>query len=363
MVGLPDRRPAASGHAITTPRPAASDSRLRINAQVAVAFLVSSILLGMGWGVLAGTAIAQTPSTVPMIRPIQVDRAAFAGFARVADAVIAVGERGIVARLGDPKGQWVTQRLPTNRNFTAVAAHAEGLVVAVGHSGMIFVSTDAGVNWRAVESQIIESVNPRKEALLSVAIDSDRRVFVTGAFGMMLVSTDLGKTWRRLKPFGDDFEWHLYSLHQDPLSRSWWIAAEAGTLAESADGLLWKELSSPYKGSFFGGLVTQMGARIAFGMRGQIFRQSQRQGQWQNLPVPTTVAWMAGRVLKDGRVVLLGDQGMVAISVDDGRTFSVQKLWDGSLTDLVETADGSIWIAGVFGLRQFDQRFGLKGSS
>lgn len=334
-----------------------------MNAQVAVAFLVSSILLGIGWGARAGTAIGPTPSTATMIRSIQVDRASFAGFARVADAVIAVGERGIVARLSDSKGQWVTQRLPTNRNFTAVAAHAEGLVVAVGHSGVIFVSSDAGMNWRAVEPKTIESVNPRKEALLSVAIDSERRVFVTGAFGIMLVSTDLGKTWRRLKPFGDDFEWHFYSLHQDPLSRGWWIAAEAGTLAESADGLLWKELSSPYKGSFFGGVVTQMGARIAFGMRGQIFRQSQRQGQWQNLPVPTTVAWMAGRVLKDGRVVLLGDQGMVAVSLDDGRTFSVQKLWDGSLTDLVETADGSIWISGIFGLKQFNQRFGSKGST
>lgn len=334
-----------------------------MNAQVAVAFLVSSILLGIGWGARAGTAIGPMPSTATMIRSIQVDRASFAGFARVADAVIAVGERGIVARLSDSKGQWVTQRLPTNRNFTAVAAHAEGLVVAVGHSGVIFVSSDAGMNWRAVEPKTIESVNPRKEALLSVAIDSERRVFVTGAFGIMLVSTDLGKTWRRLKPFGDDFEWHFYSLHQDPLSRGWWIAAEAGTLAESADGLLWKELSSPYKGSFFGGVVTQMGARIAFGMRGQIFRQSQRQGQWQNLPVPTTVAWMAGRVLKDGRVVLLGDQGMVAVSLDDGRTFSVQKLWDGSLTDLVETADGSIWISGIFGLKQFNQRFGSKGST
>ena len=363
MVGLPDRRPAASGHAITTLRPAASDSRLRLNAQVAVAFLVSSILVGVGWSALIGTAVAQTSSAVPMIRPIQVDRAFFAGFARVADAVIAVGERGLVARLVDSKTQWSTQRLPTNRNFTAVAAHSEGLVVAVGHSGMIFVSSDAGVNWSAVDPKIIETVNPRKEALLSVAIDSDRRVFVTGAFGIMLVSTDLGKSWRRLKPFGDDFEWHLYSLHQDPLSRSWWIAAEAGTLAESADGMIWKELSPPYKGSFFGGLVTQMGARIAFGMRGQIFRQSQRQGQWQNLPVPTTVAWMSGRVLKDGRVVLLGDQGMVAISADDGRTFSVQKLWDGSLTDLVEATDGSIWVSGVFGLKQFDQRFVPKGSS
>ncbi len=363
MVGLPDRRPAASGYAITTARPAVSYSRLRMTAQVAVVFFVGVILLGAGLVSGSVPAQAQPAPSVSMIRPIQVDRAAFAAFARVGDAVIAVGERGVIARLSDAKGQWVTQRLPTNRNFTAVATHSEGLVVAVGHSGMIFVSTDAGVNWKGVETTIIEAINPRKEALLSVAIDAERRIFVTGAFGIMLASTDLGKTWRRIKPFGDDFEWHLYSLIQDTLSRTWWIAAEAGTLAESGDGMLWKELSSPYKGSFFGGLVTQMGARIAFGMRGQIFRQSQRQGQWQNLPVPTTAAWMAGRVLKDGRVVLLGDQGMIAISSDDGRTFSVQKLWDGSLTDLTETADGAIWVSGVFGLKQFDQRFNPKGAS
>ncbi|MEN9772148.1 MAG: hypothetical protein RJA58_791 [Pseudomonadota bacterium] len=362
MVGLPDRCPAASGYTIKTSRPAASYSRLRANAQVAVVFLVSSILFVAGLLAGIGTANAQSAQT-PMIRPIQIDRASFAAFARVADTVIAVGERGVIARRTESTGQWFTQRLPTNRNFTAVAAHPEGLVVAVGHSGMIFVSSDAGATWTAVASQVIEAVNPRKEALLAVAIDSDRRILVTGAFGIMLTSTNLGKTWQRLKPFGDDFEWHLYSITQDALTRGWWIAAEAGTLADSADGFVWRELPSPYKGSFFGGLVTQMGARIAFGMRGQIFRQSQRQGQWQNLPVTTTAAWMAGRVLKDGRVVLLGDQGMVAISQDDGRTFSVQKLWDGSLTDLIETSDGSIWISGVFGLKQFDQRLHPKGAS
>jgi photosystem II stability/assembly factor-like uncharacterized protein len=91
-------------------------------------------------------------------------------------------------------------------------------------------------------------------------------------------------------------------------------------------------------------------------MRGQIFRQSQRGGAWSALPVPTTVAWMSGRVLTDGRVVLLGDQGHVAVSNDDGRSFAVKKIWTGSLTDLIETPRGDLYVSGVFGIRLFNSR-------
>jgi hypothetical protein len=62
-------------------------------------------------------------------------------------------------------------------------------------------------------------------------------------------------------------------------------------------------------------------------------------------------------VLSDGRIILLGDQGHVAVSNDDGRSFTVKKIWTGSLTDLVETLDGNLWVSGVFGIRKFNSQF------
>jgi len=305
----------------------------------------------------SATNPASTPAkpfrlnTDQLVRPIAVDRATFFAFTQTREGIIAAGERGLIARLDiastrtqpaeSGTSAWATSRLPTNRNLTAIASHTEGLVAAVGHSGVIFVSTDFGKNWQAVPNEIIES---------------NRRILVAGAFGLMATSSDLGKSWQRVKPLGDGFDWHIYGLVNDPLSGSLWMVGESGTLAESPNGLAWREQRSPYQGSFFGGVVTKMGARIAFGMRGQIFRQSQRGGAWSALSVPTTVAWMSGRVLTDGRVVLLGDQGHVAVSNDDGRSFTVKKIWTGSLTDLIETPRGDLYISGVFGIRLFNSR-------
>lgn len=335
MVRFPDRRAASQGCPI-------SPDRRRLLRHVAA------------WGSVACFGATVRPAwTADGLRPISVDRAAFIGLAASGEAMLACGERGLLARRETGQPNWRPIRLDTRRSFTAIAAHTEGLAVAVGHAGMIAVSRDHGRTWQLVDDPILKSINPRREALLSVVIDAERRILVVGAFGVMARSLDQGRSWQMMKPFGDDFEWHLYGITLDPVHRAWLMVGESGTLAESADGLVWREAVGPYKGSLFGAVVSRMGARIIFGMRGQIFRQSRPGTEWKNLAVPTTVAWMSGRVLNDGRIVLLGDQGMVAVSSDDGRSFDVRKLWDGSLADAIEAPDG-IWIAGVFGLRRFD---------
>jgi photosystem II stability/assembly factor-like uncharacterized protein len=306
------------------------------------------------WGSAALTGAVTGPLALASgLRAIDVARASFVGLATTSEGILACGERGLIARKDSGESRWQTSRVGSTRSFTALAAHTEGLAVAVGHSGMIAVSRDHGRAWQLVDDAQLKAINPRREAFLTVAIDAERRIFLAGAFGVMARSFDLGQSWQPMKPFGDDFEWHLYGMIHDPVHRNWILAGESGTLAESADGLAWRETTSPYKGSLFGGVVSRMGARIIFGMRGQIFRQSRPGSEWKHLPVPTSVAWMAGRSLSDGRLLLLGDQGTVAVSADDGRSFEVRKLWDGSLADAIEAADG-IWIAGVFGLRRFD---------
>jgi photosystem II stability/assembly factor-like uncharacterized protein len=287
-------------------------------------------------------------------RAIAVDRASFFGLAQSGGVALACGERGLIARLESDSNQWKTQRLATQRSLTAIAMHTEGLAVVVGHSGVIFVSQDFGQQWQAVSDSLLKTVNPNREALLTVGIDANRRILVGGAFGVMASSSDLGKTWSPLQPLGDGFEWHVYHLSLDDTQRAWMLLGESGTVAESPNGAFWRELRTPYQGSFFGGLSTQMGARIIFGMRGRIYRQSRAGADWQLLEVPTTMAWMAGRVLKDGRIVLVGDQGMTAVSNDDGRRFSVQKTWDASLSDLIELPSGVLWISGKLGLKAFD---------
>ncbi len=346
MVGLSDRRASASGNPLTLL------TRRR--------FLKRLSHLGKALFVFsqAPLALAQTSGQGPSSSgPVAIDRASFFGLARVGSILLACGERGLIAR-STPESHWQVTRLPTPRNFTALAAHPSGLAVTVGHSGVIFVSEDAGQQWRAVPEAIRRTFNPNQDALLTVAIDAERRVIVGGAFGRMAQSTNLGKSWSAIKPLGDDFEWHIYQLCVDPIRRSWLMVGESGTLAESPDGLTWREMSSPYAGSFFGAVLTSQGTRIVFGMRGRIYRQANPPGTWQPIEVPTTMAWMSGRQLSDGRIMLVGDQGMTAISDNDGQHFRLEKRWDASLSDLMESSDGRLWIAGKAGLKSFESNAG-----
>ncbi len=345
MVRFPDRRTPTSRNPLSHKQRRTFLKRLAESSQ---ALFVLSGLPTAAW------ASSDPPLRKSGTRPIAVDRAAFFGIAQAGSVALACGERGLMARMELARNSWQTTRLPTERSFTAIAMHTEGLAVAVGHNGVIFVSQDFGQQWQAVPDTTIKSINPNYEAWLTVGIDANRRILVGGAFGIVASSSDLGKTWSTVQPLGDGFDWHVYHLSLDDTQRAWLLLGESGTVAESPNGMFWRELRTPYEGSFFGGLTTQMGARIIFGMRGRIYRQSRPGADWQLLEVPTTMAWMAGRVLKDGRIVLVGDQGMTAVSNDDGRRFSVQKTWDASLSDLIETPSGELWISGKLGLKAFD---------
>lgn len=349
MVGFPDRRPQASWH------PLEHFPRRKLIKGI---FALGPVFCAPA-ALFASNANAEPKKgeSASSAKSIAVDRAVFFAFAQAADVALACGERGLIAYWDASRSSWITRQLATRKNFTAMALHTEGLAAAVGHSGVIFVSQNFGKNWEPVAETERHRINPNKEALLTVAIDRNRRIIVAGAFGVMATSSDLGKSWSTIKPFGADFDLHLYHLAADDGKQSWMVTGESGTLGESSSALSWRQLPSPYQGSLFGGLFTPMGARIVFGMRGQIFRQSNAQSAWQPLQVPTTVAWMAGRALKDGRIVLVGDQGMVAVSRDDGRRFEVQKVWESSLADIFESPDQRLWVAGRSGLKAFDRDF------
>ena len=343
MVGLSDRRASASGNTLDPSR--RRHALLRLTEFGGALFALS---------LSPAHALAGSPGvgTGPTAGQNRLVRASFFGLARTGDTLLSCGERGLVARY-TPQRSWQIERLSTARNLTAIAAHPSGLAITVGHSGVIFVSQNFGQHWQPVPEKMRRHINPNHDAWLTVAIDADRRIVVGGAFGRMAHSADLGKTWTAVKPLGSDFEWHIYQLSVDVSRSSWLMVGESGTLAESGNGLAWREIPSPYAGSFFGGIITRRGSRIAFGMRGRIYRQMRGSSTWQLIEVPTTMSWMAGREFAEGQIMLVGDQGTIAVSQSDGEQFTVQKFWEGSLADLHESPDGQLWIAGKSGLKLF----------
>jgi len=302
--------------------------------------MLSAVSLAM----LPGRLSASTP------RPIRHDRASFFALATSGSALVAAGERGVIARSTDAGLNWTIGRLSTSRNLTTVVGNNQGIAVAAGHGGALFRSTDQGLNWTAVSDAEIERINPEREPILCGLIDHQGTISLGGAFGLLIESDDGAMTWRRSEPVAADFDRHVYGIFASADGEDRWLVGESGTLAWRARGKTWKLLESPYSGSFFGGLITPGDATLVFGMRGAIYRRAQGEHSWRQCPCPQPIAWMAGRALPGRRIVLVGDQGWIAVSDDDGFSIDLHRVADASLSDLIAHRDGAISLAGVQGL-------------
>src|SRR4029077_19611005 len=102
-----------------------------------------------------------------------------------------------------------------------------------------------------------------------------------------------------------------------------YIAGEAGHLYRSDDGgSNWRELSSPYEGSFFGVLPLPGEAVLAFGLRGNLYRSEDAGSSWRKIETGT-VAMLDGAARFDERVAIVGLSGVVLVSHDGGHTVTL----------------------------------------
>ncbi len=132
------------------------------------------------------------------------------------------------------------------------------------------------------------------------------------------------------------------------------ILGEAGTVLVSSDrGERWTALASPYKGSFFGGVVAAVGAVVAFGLRGRIYRSTDAGKSWVQVASPGEASLMGGTRLADGTLVLAGAAGTALVSRDHGKSF--QRLETRTTRAFSKAVDGgpqALMIMGEAGARR-----------
>src|SRR3954464_10236940 len=87
------------------------------------------------------------------------------------------------------------------------------------------------------------------------------------------------------------------------------------------EGATWSPLASPYKGSFFGGVVADDGAVVAYGLRGRIYRRTDGGSTWSAVDNASLAALMGCTRLPDGALVLAGAAWTALVSRDAGRSF------------------------------------------
>lgn len=284
--------------------------------QLACGLLATCVVFGTSAQVSADSApkTAYSPSFVPT----KVNRISLFDVVWAGGGLLAVGERGVVFRSSDSGATWKAQRTPTMRTLAGVAFNDEKNGVAVGHGATILRTVDGGGNWQQV---VVDDAG--KDSLLGVAALGETRIVAYGSFGLYLESNDNGQTWKRHKIIDGEFDRHISQVVK--VGEKFLLVGESATLALSDDATTWKRMESPYKGSWFGGLMTKGGAWLIYGMRGNVYRSENAGADWTKIEVGGQQSLMNGRVLEDGRIVLVGISGKIVISNDDGVNFAPLK--------------------------------------
>jgi photosystem II stability/assembly factor-like uncharacterized protein len=317
--------------------------------------------------VLALADIIETPSMPTLLAPANLLNDAD----RAGQRIVAAGERGHIIFSDDGGETWVQSQVPVSLTLTGIDFGSETHGWAVGHSGVVLATENAGESWdlqltgvdaaklaietrkeeiEAMEARIEEAPEEEVDDLewalddlifslenmeadldigpvnpfLDVWFENETHGFVVGAYGMFLRTTDGGETWR---DWGANLDnprsFHLNSITQIT-GGGLVVAGEAGQIFVSADnGDTWETRESPYEGSLFGALGTGNANEIlVFGLRGNTFKSTDFGRSWTVVPNEGGTTLNNGAVAEDGRITLVGNSGAVLMSSDGGESFS-----------------------------------------
>ncbi len=332
-------------------------------------FAVAAFALAVAPQALAQDPAATDPAARPSVIAPLAAKSLLLDLAWAGPRVVAVGERGHVLYSVDAGRTWTQVQVPTSANLTAVYFADAKNGWAVGHAQTILRTQDGGDTWDLSHFEPEEA-----EPFLDVSFGDGLRGLVVGAYGVIYSTTDGGSVWShvpfepqslpgaaKVEPTADDmeadvdlgFEFHLNALARGPGQRLY-LGAEAGRLFRSDDdGASWRELPSPYDGSFHGILPLDGEALLAFGLRGNLFRSEDGGMNWTAIETGTSVLLDSGARVDERTVVIAGMAGVMLVSRDAGKTFALTQQDDRkAISAISSSGDGALIVAGEGGVRR-----------
>lgn len=279
-------------------------------------------------------------------------------------ALVAVGDQGVVMRSTDQGQHWQQQPTPFSVMLTSIFFSDAQHAWLTGHDGLLAASRDGGISWtplldgnqvnqlrlqrlqeRVAELQSLADAEP-DNALLAEQLDNalwyaddaavaveegpsvplldvwfanEHRGFALGGYGLLLKTEDGGQHWAY---WGDRLDnpdnFHLNAMMADHRG-DLYIAGEAGLLFRSQDGGdSWSRIETPYDGSFFS--ITEFKQQLfLMGLRGHLYRSVDGL-DWQTVDTGYN-ATLLSAVADTQKLVLLGQGGLILES-SDGQHFT-----------------------------------------
>lgn len=282
--------------------------------------------------------------------------------------LVCVGRRGHILYSDDQGKNWAQAYVPVSSDLTAVHFPSSQKGWAVGHDGVVLKSEDGGATWskqfdgRAAAQVMVSHYKASKECsschepvknpstakpvgtnaclmddmkryvdqgadkpFLDVWFENENEGFVVGAFNNIFRTTDGGKSWDPwFGRISNPKRFHLFGVRG--IGQDLFITGE--------QGMVWKldrkagrflQAQTPYSGTLFG-ITGKTNNVIAFGLRGNAFRSQNGGASWQKVETGIPVSVNGATVMEDGRIVLVGQGGQVAISSDEGGSFKPVKV-------------------------------------
>jgi photosystem II stability/assembly factor-like uncharacterized protein len=301
---------------------------------------------------------------------------------RAGSRLVAVGERGIIIFSDDAGDTWHQADVPVSTSLTTVAFPTPEKGWAAGHGGVILHTTDGGKSWQRqldgleaarmaletarnaaagsdAQDKTAAQLVRNAELLVSDGADkpfldlyfrNDREGLVVGAYGLIFQTIDGGQSWQCLmdrveNPMG----LHLYAIR--PYKNSLYIAGEQGLFLASLDmDLSFRQMPTPYSGTYFDLMVTSSGDIVIVGLRGNAFWSPDQGTTFNRTKVPIEVSFSAVGSLEDGTLLFANQAGMLLTSRDNGRTMQpagVPRL--APISALIPTGNGNLITVGYGG--------------
>ena len=297
--------------------------------------------------------------------------------------LVSVGERGSILLSDDSGKTWRQAVTPVSVTLTNVAFADEQHGWAVGHSGVVLATSDGGLRWskqldgvqaadielnaanaargpnmpanamRLASAERLVSDGPDKP-FLGVHFFDAKTGLIVGAYGLAFMTHDGGRTWQSIIDRIDNPKGrHLYAVHENG-SRIY-LAGEQGALYCSDDqGKTFMALDSPSNATFFGMASAASGELVAYGLRGNAYRSSDKGIHWDKIAM-SPISLTAGIRASDGSLVLADEAGRLLRSVDAGNTFHPLSVPRASaFSGVVQADDGAMVGAGANGPIRID---------
>ena len=325
-------------------------------------FFAQSLILLLFLVISSSVSLAEQSESRSLMMPLAA-KSLILDLATAGNRIVAVGWRGHILISDDNGSSWKQINSPTREMLTSVYFSDDLHGWAVGHGTTILSTVDGGKSWK-----LLHTAPEEEQPLFDVVVNGDYG-FAIGAYAKFMVTTDGGKSWgngeftiqqdETATKNPDDEEPLPFDYHLNRISLSndgtFYIAAEAGFIFRSDDGgHSWKELPSIYEGSYFGILVLDNQTLLGYCLRGNLFRSEDSGQNWEQIQTGITVLLTDAIKLKNGTIVVTGMAGAILTSRDNGKSFTLSQSNRIPWTSAVETATGSLILAGERGAKVYD---------